>query len=155
MYYSFSKNWKAYTNKLITNVSVFQNFLDGRVVDIQAIWDTGATQSVMTNHLMENLNFIPISSKLVFGVNSKQYVDIVAASIKLPNEFVIKNKRFYVCDLPPGIDMLIGMDIIQLGDFLISNKSGKTQFSFVIPSLPDTYNLADEAAKLNRVIRKL
>jgi hypothetical protein len=151
MYYAFSENWKAYTNKLITKALVFQNFPGGGFADIKVIWDTGATQSVIDNDLKINLNFIPISSKLVFGVNRKQYVDIVAASIKLPNGFVIKNKRFYVCNLPPGIDMLIGMDIIQLGDFHISNKGGKTQFSFVIPSLPDIYNLAEEAAKLNAV----
>jgi hypothetical protein len=33
-----------------------------------------------------------------------------------------------------GIDVLIGMDIISLGDFAISNFDGKTQFSFRIPS---------------------
>jgi hypothetical protein len=41
------------------------------------------------------------------------------------------------------------MDIIQLGDFCISNVGGKTNFSFVIPSLPVSYNLAEEADKLN------
>ena len=33
-----------------------------------------------------------------------------------------------------GIDVLIGMDIISLGDFAISNYESKTQFSFRIPS---------------------
>jgi hypothetical protein len=48
------------------------------------------------------------------------------------------------------IDILIGMDIIQLGDFHISNTGGNTCFSFVIPSLPVSLNLADEAEKLNK-----
>ena len=38
--------------------------------------------------------------------------------------------------------------IIQLGDFHISNTDGKTRFSFVIPSLPKRYSLAEEADKL-------
>ena len=29
-----------------------------------------------------------------------------------------------------GIDVLIGMDIISMGDFAVSNFSGKRQFSF-------------------------
>ena len=33
-----------------------------------------------------------------------------------------------------GIDVLIGMDIISMGDFAVSNFDGKTQFSFRIPS---------------------
>jgi hypothetical protein len=43
------------------------------------------------------------------------------------------------------------MDIIQLGDFHISNADGKTRFSFVIPSLPQTYSLAEEADRLNSI----
>lgn len=33
-----------------------------------------------------------------------------------------------------GIDVLIGMDIISIGDFAVSNFEGKTQFSFRMPS---------------------
>lgn len=33
-----------------------------------------------------------------------------------------------------GIDMLIGMDVICLGDFAISNYNGETCFSFRYPS---------------------
>ena len=32
------------------------------------------------------------------------------------------------------IDVLIGMDIIVFGDFLITNKDGKTTFQFRTPS---------------------
>lgn len=37
-----------------------------------------------------------------------------------------------------GIDVLIGMDIISLGNFSVSNYNGKTQFTFGIPSQADT-----------------
>ena len=33
--------------------------------------------------------------------------------------------------------MLIGMDIINLGDFAITNKNGNTKFTFEIPSSRD------------------
>jgi len=37
--------------------------------------------------------------------------------------------------IPNSCDMLIGMDVINHGDFAISNFDGKTTFSFRIPSL--------------------
>ena len=33
-----------------------------------------------------------------------------------------------------GYDMLIGMDVMNLGDFAVTNKDGRTVFSFRIPS---------------------
>lgn len=38
-----------------------------------------------------------------------------------------------------GSDLLIGMDVIILGDFSISNYNNKTTFSFRIPSIQETY----------------
>ncbi|MDR0289479.1 MAG: retropepsin-like domain-containing protein [Treponema sp.] len=149
MYYSFSEKYAAPTNKLITETTLLGALPQKDFLKVRAIWDTGATHSVISNKIKEQMKLIPISSKLVYGVNSKQYVDIVAASIKLPNDLVIDKNRFYVCNLPSGIDMLIGMDIIQLGNFHISNTDGKTQFSFVVPPLPSLYDLAEEAQKLN------
>ena len=35
-------------------------------------------------------------------------------------------------------DVLIGMDIISQGDFVITASQGKTKFSFQIPSTHDT-----------------
>lgn len=36
-----------------------------------------------------------------------------------------------------GIHVLVGMDIITLGDFATSCKDGKTAFTFRIPSMED------------------
>ena len=33
-----------------------------------------------------------------------------------------------------GIDVLIGMDILGLGDFAVTHHDGKTVFSFCVPS---------------------
>jgi hypothetical protein len=74
MYYSFAKNYTTCTNKLITKITLFDALSPKNPVIANAIWDTGATQSVITTELKISLNLIPVSSKLVFGVNSKQYV---------------------------------------------------------------------------------
>jgi hypothetical protein len=36
--------------------------------------------------------------------------------------------------IPNGCDMLIGMDVINLGDFAVTNYNGRTMFSFRMPS---------------------
>ena len=33
-----------------------------------------------------------------------------------------------------GLDLLVGMDVIQLGDFAVSNLNNETSFTFRIPS---------------------
>jgi hypothetical protein len=42
-----------------------------------------------------------------------------------------------------------GMDIMQLGDFPLSNADANTRFSFVLPPLPMSFGLAGEADRLN------
>jgi hypothetical protein len=40
-------------------------------------------------------------------------------------------------ELPAGAALLIGMDIITQGDLSVTNKDGKTCFSFRIPSMEE------------------
>ena len=45
--------------------------------------------------------------------------------------------------------MLIGMDIIRLGDFSISNGAGKTLFTFAMPPFDDKIDLYEKAISVN------
>ena len=54
-----------------------------------------------------------------------------------------------VSNLGPKDSMLIGMDIISLGDFAISNSGNRTLFSFVCPPFADKIDLLDKANKIN------
>ncbi|MCL1931167.1 MAG: retropepsin-like domain-containing protein [Treponema sp.] len=150
MYNAFAKKYPALALDLNTDIEVFPvSSLNHQGTTVYAIWDTGASQTVITHRLMSHLNLIPIETKLVHGINSKQMVDVVAISLKLPNGLLIPDIRVFVCDIPSPIDLLIGMDIIQLGDFHISNTGGRTLFSFVVPPLPEQFDLTQEADVLN------
>lgn len=64
------------------------------------------------------------------GIMNKYMIDII-----LNNEVVVKNVPVMDSEIGnQGIDVLIGMDIITIGDFAVSNYRGKTQFTFRIPS---------------------
>jgi len=101
--------------------------------DFHAIWDTGATKSTIKQAVAEQLQLPLIRQAKIFGVGGAYDTGVYLASLFLPNGIVIPELELIGCDNSLTCDMLIGMDIISLGDFLISNYDGKTVFSFVIP----------------------
>jgi predicted aspartyl protease len=153
MYYAFEENYSIRTETLISEVEVYPDPTNdpGKFAKIRAKWDTGATHTVISLALKEMLNLIPIDSEVVSGVGGRQAIDVVRLAIKLPNDVFIASKHIGVLNINSAhnIDILIGMDIIQLGDFHISNADGKTRFSVVIPPLPESFSLVAEANRLN------
>jgi hypothetical protein len=71
-------------------------------------------------------------------------------SILVTESLEIELCPVYIADFDDDdFDMIIGMDIITMGDFAICNTDGKTSFSFAMPSFPDRINLADKAEAAN------
>ena len=75
--------------------------------------------------------------------------NVVQVSIGLPNKVMVQEAAVTVCDLTGEIELLIGMDIILLGDFSISNGEGKTLFSFAIPPFENKTDLYEKALAVN------
>jgi hypothetical protein len=90
---------------------------------------------------------VPFNRVKVNGINNISMADMVKVSIKLPNLVEVKNSNVTVCNLVKDIDLLIGMDIIQLGDFSISNGAGKTLFTFAMPPFEDKTDLYEKTLK--------
>jgi hypothetical protein len=112
---------------------------------VNAVWDTGATTSAINFPLVNRCGFVARDATQLWGVNGLIDAGICKMAVRLPNGLLIPDKRVMICDFSPHIDILIGMDIIALGDFCISNADGHTLFSFIYPSLPTPINLADMA----------
>lgn len=100
----------------------------------EAIWDTGATGSVITQRVVDGCKLSPIGMVEVHGVNGKHMAEVYLVNIGLPNTVGISGLRVTKGNLAPGVDVLIGMDIIQHGDFAVTNHNGRTVFSFRLPS---------------------
>ncbi len=100
-----------------------------------AIWDTGATNSVITQRVIQECNLKPISVTKVNTANGEHLSNVYLTGIWLPNKVRIAQVRVTEGKIADPVDVLIGMDIICLGDFAVSNKDGKTNFSFRIPSI--------------------
>ena len=67
---------------------------------------------------------------------------------------MIKSIPVYSTSSIGGGEILIGIDIICLGDFAITNKNNKTTFSFSIPPYKEL-DFVERANKLNsRIFKK-
>ncbi|MCL2722629.1 MAG: retroviral-like aspartic protease family protein [Treponema sp.] len=129
--------------KIPVTIYASRNSTEGKSITIDAIWDTGATNSVIAPNIFEELALDSIDKSIMSGISYKnKEADVVIATIVLPNGKIINNKRFSVNEIP-GTEILIGMDIISMGDFVITNAKGKTMFSFVIPTLNNKISLSD------------
>ena len=100
----------------------------------KAIWDTGATASVITQAVVNACGLKPTGMVLVHGVHGPEHAETFLANIGLPNGVAFPNVRVTKGKIV-GVDILIGMDIINTGDFAITNVGKKTVFSFRIPSI--------------------
>ncbi len=102
-----------------------------------AIWDTGATKSCITQRVVDDLHLISVGQTEMGTASGTATVDTYYVDIGLPNRIIIPNILVSCANLGRDLDVLIGMDIISLGDFAITNVGGKTTFSFRFPSVSE------------------
>jgi len=88
--------------KITTPIGV--SMPNGNSLEVVAVWDTGATNSVITLDVAKRLNLC--SDKDIFATS---------------------------CTAAIGCDVLIGMDIISMVDFAITSGQHGTTFSFKTP----------------------
>ena len=106
------------------------------ILECQAIWDTGATSSVIPSQVVESLALKPIDVREFRGFDGKLTLcPIYLVDIALPNKFIVPGVPVAGGPNITGAEVLIGMDIISLGDFAVTNLENKTQFTFRIPSM--------------------
>ncbi|MDR1160157.1 MAG: SEC-C domain-containing protein [Syntrophomonadaceae bacterium] len=107
---------------------------DTPIYEYQAIWDTGATSTVITPKVVKDLGLRVVSVIKAHTPSGEMDCDQFYVNLFLPNHVEIKRVRVTQA-VPHNCDVLVGMDIIGMGDFAVSNYNGKTMFSFRIPSL--------------------
>jgi len=103
------------------------------VMTFKALWDTGASGSVISEKVAFLLGLKFIGREIVYHVDGKSLVKTYGVNILLPNKIGFTALKVTEGVLT-GIDVLIGMDIISKGDFAITSLNGNTKFSFNVPS---------------------
>jgi hypothetical protein len=107
---------------------------DKQTADLVGIWDTGATGTVITQRVVDELEIMPIGRTEVHHAQGSDESPVFLVDLQLPMMVVIQGLAVTLGKLPPGVDVLIGMDVIGTGDFAVTNVGGLTTMSFRVPS---------------------
>ena len=112
-----------------------------KINEYVAIWDTGATNSVITRQVVDDFGLKPINVAEVYHADGKSMANVYLVNIALPDHVVVTHVRVTEAklineNLKPDQrpQVLIGMDIIGMGDLAVTNLRGKTTLSYTIPS---------------------
>lgn len=115
-------------------------------IELKALWDTGATGSVIKKNIVETLQLKPTGMARVHTASGDDDQRTYLIGIGLPNKVMFNQVRVTEAPLVGNFDILIGMDIINNGDLAITNCNGKTIFSFRIPSVAVTDFVKEQEA---------
>lgn len=102
--------------------------------EYSAIWDTGATMTAISQRVIREMGLQPTSPPINCSTaNSTRKASCYTIALWLPNQLVfpalpVIDGEFY------DEDLLIGMDIISMGDFYVT-RAGGPRFGFRTPSL--------------------
>lgn len=126
------ERYNQVVDKIITNV------ITNHKEQAKALWDTGANCCCISYDLVKRLKLKPIGAMPIATPSGTAIYNKYMIDIELPNNIELKDVT--VCESEIGaqkLDLIIGMNIINKGDFAISNFSGMTKFSFRIPTSSD------------------
>lgn len=103
-------------------------------VKTQALWDTGATRSVISQAVAKQLGLVPTGATNVNHAGGVSVSPTYIVNLGLPHQVGVAG--VVVTEFPESVQMgaIVGMDVICLGDFALTNVNGKTRMSFRMPS---------------------
>lgn len=155
----------SFTTKVPQKVNVLQNEIQvSEAFDISigppqpikkqyiCIWDTGATGTVISKNVIDGLGLQPSGKVTVHVVGSSDSLgeyetNTYLVNLYLPNNVVITARAAE--GSITGCDVLIGMDVISLGDFAVTNHNQKTTWTFRLPSC-DEIDFVKEIEEYNK-----
>ncbi|HVT60978.1 MAG TPA: SEC-C metal-binding domain-containing protein [Thermoanaerobaculia bacterium] len=136
--------WKAngIAHRIITEVNVFEAFDPAQppappptAVSTLALWDTGATGSMVSTAVVASLGLIPTGKVKIRHAVGEDIRNTYLVNVGLPNRVGISGILASECHAAGGdFGFIVGMDIITSGDFALTNVGGKTWLSFRTPS---------------------
>jgi len=106
----------------------------------KALWDTGATNSVIAASTVVALGLKPTGKVYVEHAGGKELKNTYVVNIGLPMGVLVKGVVVTETDsiLKGTCGAIIGMDIITKGDFTITNPGNVTWMTYRYPSLAQT-----------------
>lgn len=141
-YNAVTIRYEGLTSRIISEVKVFPGFdpaefpqVPDRVFEGRALWDTGATNSLITSAVVAQLGLVATGRVNVSHAAGISEANTYVVSLMLQNNVLVGGiTAVETHDGVGDFGVIIGMDIITLGDFSITNLGGKTWMTFRQPS---------------------
>lgn len=97
----------------------------------KAVWDTGATSSVIAESVVRRLGLKPIDTGALFTATGQAEVPVYLLDVHLAGNLTIRNLRVFGSPMENrDVEFLVGMDIISKGKLVIDNAGGKTTVTY-------------------------
>lgn len=152
---AFTIKYKGLVDRIITDVKISKAFdpqitpmNQMQLIDFKALWDTGASKSVITQATASTIGLIPVGNAMVSHAGGNSLSNTYLISIFLPNMVGIAGVLVSECpNIAGNFGAIIGMDIIAGGDLSISNFNKQTWMTFRYPS----YHTCDYVIEFNRI----
>jgi predicted aspartyl protease len=136
---AFTSRFNGRSLRLTSEIEIFPAFDPAKTQPLQgkkyqALYDTGATHSAISPQVVADLNLASIGARTVGVGGGTLATTSHLVNIALPNKVMFGMNQVAKMVLLGGVDALIGMDILGMGDFAVTHHEGKTTFSFCVPS---------------------
>ena len=122
--------------------------------ETECVWDTGATNSAITQALAQKIGLQPTGKATVTTPSGTAEKPTYIVDLYLLNNVRVPQVKVVEMDNVEDAQVLIGMDVITHGDFSITNYKGITWFSFRVPSLHQLDYVEDNLAKKRRILNR-
>ena len=91
------------------------NTYTGEKILCDAIWDTGATGSMVSENVARKLNLKPVGRTTIAGVHGVHDANTYVVDIQFDNGATLKDIKVTEASNTGGFGLLVGMDIIGRG----------------------------------------
>lgn len=112
---------------------IIRNTETGDYTTCDAIWDTGATSSMIAESVANILKLKPIGHTVIAGVHGVNNANTYCVDVKFNIGATLKDIKVAEASNTGGFGLLVGMDIIGRGRMYLDGTSDVLSVTFEIP----------------------
>ena len=116
----------------------------------KALWDTGASRSVISRAIVKALDLTSTGAVNVSHAGGMSVSPTHLVNFYLPNRVGISGILVTEFEGTGDFGAIVGMDVITLGDFSVTNVAGQTWMSFRTPSMASIDYVREHANEMFR-----
>lgn len=127
--FKFTLTETEHQHEIKTPIQLYNPDAD-KTVSCSAIWDTGATNSMIAECIARKLMLKPIGRATVAGVHGVNSTNCYIVTVRFSNGVELKNIKASEASNTGGFGLLVGMDIIGKGVLHIDGTSDELNVVF-------------------------